>query len=60
MQLKPGYKYFTRLGVLGELVSMGAIAGLYAVHVLFFERQFLIECYRMLRPAQAAQPKKAQ
>lgn len=51
MQLKPGYKYLAKFGVLGELVSMGVIAGLYAVHVFFFERQFLIECYRLLRPA---------
>ncbi|KAF1925806.1 oligosaccharide translocation protein RFT1 [Didymella exigua CBS 183.55] len=55
MQLRPGIKYLARFGVLGELVSMGAVAGLYAVHVIFFERQFLIECYRMLRPARAAQ-----
>ncbi|KAF3035660.1 Oligosaccharide translocation protein rft1 [Didymella heteroderae] len=60
MQLRPGYKYLARFGVLGELVSMGAVVGLYAVHVLFFERQFLIECYRMLRPAGATQPIKMQ
>ncbi|KAL1647198.1 Oligosaccharide translocation protein rft1 [Didymella pomorum] len=60
MQLRPGYKYLTRFGVLGELVSMGAVAGLFVGHVLFFERQFLIDCYRMLRPARAAQPTKTQ
>lgn len=60
MHLKPGYKYLGRFGVLGELVSMGAVAGLYAVHVLFFERRFLIEYYQMLRPAQTAQPTKMQ
>lgn len=60
MQLRPGYKYLTRFGVLGELVSMGAVAGLFAVHVLLFERQFLIDCYRMLRPARSSQSTKAQ
>jgi oligosaccharide translocation protein RFT1 len=60
MQLRPGYNYLTRFGVLGELVSMGAVAGLFVGHVLFFERQFLIDCYRMLRPARAAQPTKTQ
>ncbi|KAJ4367957.1 Oligosaccharide translocation protein rft1 [Didymella sp. IMI 355093] len=60
MQLRPGFKYLARFGILGELASMGAVAGLYAAHVLFFERQFLIECYRMLRPARAAQPTKTQ
>lgn len=60
MQTRPGFKYLARFGVFGELISMGAVAGLYAVHVLFFERQFLLECYRMLRPARSAQPTKAQ
>lgn len=60
MQLRPGFKYLARFGVFGELVSMSAVAGLYAVHVLFFERQFLIECYRMLRPARPTQPRKTQ
>lgn len=58
MQLRPGLKYLARFGVLGELVSMGAVAGLYVGHVLFFERQFLVECYQMLRPARAAQSTK--
>ncbi|KAF3046746.1 Oligosaccharide translocation protein rft1 [Didymella keratinophila] len=60
MQLVPRFKFLARFGVLGELVSMGVVAGLYAVHVLFFERQFLIECYQMLRPARPAQPTKTQ
>ncbi|KAJ4349042.1 Oligosaccharide translocation protein rft1 [Ascochyta clinopodiicola] len=60
MQMRPGVQYLARFGVFGELVSMGAVAGLYAVHVLFFERQFLLECYRMLRPARSPQPKTAQ
>jgi hypothetical protein len=59
MKARPGFKYLARFGVFGELVSMGAVAGLYAVQVLFFERQFLLECYRMLRPARAAQPAKS-
>ena len=60
MQLVPRFRFLARFGVLGELVSMGVVAGLYAVHVLFFERQFLIECYQMLRPARPAQPTKTQ
>ncbi|KAH6644420.1 oligosaccharide translocation protein RFT1 [Boeremia exigua] len=60
MKMRPGFRYLAKFGVLGELVSMGAVAGLYALHVLFFERQFLLECYRMLKPARSAQPTKAQ
>lgn len=59
MQMRLGFRYLARFGVLGELVSMGAVAGLYVLHVLFFERQFLIECYRMLRPARSAQAVKS-
>jgi hypothetical protein len=60
MQMRPGFKYLARFGVLGELVSMGAVAGTYIVHVLFFERQFLVRCYRMLRPARGTQSTKSQ
>ncbi|KAF9701403.1 hypothetical protein EKO04_001125 [Ascochyta lentis] len=60
MQVRPGFKYLARFGVFGELVSMGAVAGLFALHVLFFERRFLLDCYRMLRPARSAEPTKAQ
>jgi hypothetical protein len=56
MQTKPGIGFLRRFGVLGELVSMGAVGGIYVLHVLFFERQFLIDCYRMLRPSRAPQP----
>ena len=54
LRLKPGIGYVPRLGVFGELVSMGVIAGLYACHVFWFERQFLLDCYRMLRPSRPA------
>ena len=60
MRMKPGFSYVSRFGVFGELISMGVVAGLFAVHVLFFERRFLIECYRLLRPAQPAQPAQGQ
>ncbi|KAJ8108921.1 hypothetical protein OPT61_g7835 [Boeremia exigua] len=60
MQMRPGFRYLARFGVFGELVSMGTVAGLYALHVLFFERHFLLECYRMLRPARSAKGPKAQ
>ena len=52
MRTRPGSSYLARFGVLGELVSMGSIGGLYVLHVLWFERAFLLECYRLLRPAQ--------
>jgi hypothetical protein len=39
--------------VLGQLLSMGAVGGFYVLHVLFFERRFLLECYRMLRPSRS-------
>jgi small basic protein len=54
MRMKPGISFLVRFGVLGELVSMGGVGGVYVLHVLFFERQFLVECYRMLRPSRAA------
>jgi hypothetical protein len=54
MQLRPGFSFLARFGVLGELVSMGAVGALYVLHVLFFERHFLLECYRMLRPARSS------
>ncbi|KAL5115424.1 Oligosaccharide translocation protein rft1 [Pleosporales sp. CAS-2024a] len=50
MQMRPGINDLGRFGVLGELVSMGAVGGFYVLHVLFFERQFLLDGYRMLRP----------
>lgn len=54
MQTRPGLQYLARFGVVGELVSMGAVGGLYVLHVLFFERHFLLECYRMLRPSRSS------
>jgi hypothetical protein len=53
MQLQPGIGFLGRFGVFGELVSMGAVGGVYVLHVLFFERHFLLECYRMLRPSRS-------
>lgn len=60
MQMRPGFKYLARFGVLGELLSMGVVAGLYVLHVLFFERRFILDCYRLLRPARSAQATNAQ
>lgn len=54
MRTKPGLRYLARFGVLGELVSMGTVGGLYVLHVLWFERRFLVDCYRMLRPSRPA------
>jgi small basic protein len=53
MRMQPGIRFLARFGVLGQLVSMGAVGGIYVLHVLFFERRFLIECYRMLRPSRS-------
>jgi hypothetical protein len=53
MQMRPGIGFLQRFGVLGELASMGAVGGVYVLHVLFFERGFLLECYRMLRPSRS-------
>jgi hypothetical protein len=53
MRMQPGISFLARFGVLGQLVSMGAVGGIYVLHVLFFERRFLIECYRMLRPSRS-------
>jgi hypothetical protein len=51
MQMRPGISVLASFGILGELVSMGAVGGVYVLHVLFFERHFLLQCYRMLRPS---------
>ena len=55
MRARPGFSYVARFGVLGELASTGAVAGFYVLHVLWFERGFLLDCYRMLRPARSSQ-----
>ena len=52
MRMRPGLVYLARFGVLGELASVGVVGGLYVLHVLFFERFYLLDCYRMLRPSQ--------
>lgn len=57
MQMRPGIGFLGRFGVLGELVSMGGVGGIYVLHVLFFERRFLLECYRMLRPSHTSSAK---
>jgi hypothetical protein len=54
MQMRPGIGFLGRFGVFGELVSMGAVGGVYVLHVLFFERGFLVDCYRMLRPSHSS------
>jgi hypothetical protein len=54
MRMKPGISFLARFGVLGELFSMGVVGGVYVLYVLFFEQQFLIDCYRMLRPSRQA------
>jgi hypothetical protein len=59
MQMQPGISLLARFGAFGELISMGVVGGIYVLHVLFFERQFLIECYRMLRPTRSS-PSKVQ
>jgi hypothetical protein len=60
MQMQPGIRFLARFGVLGQLVSMGAVGGIYVLHVLFFERRFLIECYRMLRPSRSPSTSKSE
>ncbi|KAK0660173.1 Protein RFT1-like protein [Lasiodiplodia hormozganensis] len=46
-------------GLLGELVRCGAVSGIFALNILVFEREYLMQCYQMLRPkADAAQEKK--
>jgi hypothetical protein len=54
MRSRPGISFLEKFGVLGELVSMGAVGGIYVLHVLFFERGFLVQCYRMLRPSRSS------
>ncbi|KAH9875539.1 hypothetical protein J1614_004275 [Plenodomus biglobosus] len=56
MQTKPGINFLGRFGVVGELVSMGVVGGAYVLHVLWFERRFLVDCYRMLRPSGPVPP----
>jgi hypothetical protein len=51
MQTRPCISFLSKFGILGELASMGAVGGIYVLHVLFFERRFLLDCYQMLRPS---------
>ncbi|KAH7392380.1 Rft protein-domain-containing protein [Phaeosphaeria sp. MPI-PUGE-AT-0046c] len=53
--LMPDASFREEYGVLGELVGIAGVASMFVVHVLFFERRFLLDCYRMLRPSSPAQ-----
>jgi oligosaccharide translocation protein RFT1 len=46
-----GKQMFGEYGMLGELVRVGSLSAAFVVGALFLERRFLIECYRMARPA---------
>ncbi|KAF2012076.1 oligosaccharide translocation protein RFT1 [Aaosphaeria arxii CBS 175.79] len=53
IKTRPAERYLARYGLLGEIVSVGAVGGVFALTVLvMFEGRFLRDCYRMLRPAQ--------
>lgn len=40
-------------GGLADLIQSGAVAAVFGAAVLFFERRFLLDCYRLLRPGSA-------
>ncbi|KAK7533229.1 oligosaccharide translocation protein RFT1 [Phyllosticta citribraziliensis] len=49
---------FPRYGVLGDLVPAGGVAAVFGLGLLFLERDYLVQCYHMLRPKREAQPDK--
>ncbi|KAK7552444.1 Rft protein-domain-containing protein [Phyllosticta citricarpa] len=49
---------FPQYGVLGEVVPAGGVAGVFGLGLLFLERDYLVQCYHMLRPKREAQPDK--
>ncbi|KAF2007752.1 Rft-1-domain-containing protein [Amniculicola lignicola CBS 123094] len=51
LKMRIGGAFLDRYGILGELVGVGGVGGVFVTVVLFFERKFLMECYRMLRPS---------
>ncbi|KAF2115582.1 oligosaccharide translocation protein RFT1 [Lophiotrema nucula] len=50
---------FAKFGKMEELVRTGSVGGLFALVVLLSERDFLVECYRLLRPARLSKEKTA-
>ncbi|KAF2197980.1 Rft-1-domain-containing protein [Delitschia confertaspora ATCC 74209] len=46
----------SQFGIFGDLARLVAIGGIFGLSMLYFERQFLLDCYRMLRPASAPAP----
>ncbi|KAF2244553.1 Rft-1-domain-containing protein [Trematosphaeria pertusa] len=58
LKVRPAEEYLAKHGVLGELVSIGAVVAVFIVHVFIWERNFLKSCYQMLRPSRpVAQPR---
>lgn len=49
LKFRPGKEYLGRYGLLGELVSVAAVAVVFVTYVLLCERHFLKGCYYMLR-----------
>lgn len=41
--------FLAQYGLLGELVRVGAIGGVFALFIAFTERRFLLDCYRRVR-----------
>ncbi|KAF2195375.1 oligosaccharide translocation protein RFT1 [Zopfia rhizophila CBS 207.26] len=60
LKIRPAEEFLGTYGLLGELVNVVAEGGVFVACVLWFERRFLVECYRMLRPSKpTAKPKEA-
>ncbi|KAF2711517.1 Rft-1-domain-containing protein [Pleomassaria siparia CBS 279.74] len=52
LKYNPAKEYLRRYGVFGDMASAGAVGVAFAGVVLYAEKRFLVECYRMLRPNQ--------
>lgn len=55
LNLRYAGNFFAKYGLLGELVSVAAVAAIALGLVLATERHFLKECYQMLRPQRPTQ-----
>lgn len=58
MQFRPRPAWLMQYGVYGELASLGIVGASWAFVVLFFEENFLVECFNTLRPSRASSEKK--
>ncbi|EKG21002.1 RFT1 domain-containing protein [Macrophomina phaseolina MS6] len=58
MALKMTEGYLKGYGLFGELLKSGAVSGVLGLTILMLERDYLLQCYHMLRPKREAPQEK--